>query len=70
MCGCSKFLHPMSLESARDKLINHNFDLGALPNDRYDNVWSLFLNPPYNLNVQELSLLKNDKLPPTAGKSH
>ena len=45
------------LEVARRKLRPFSFD--NLPLDRNDGIWTEFRNPPYSLDLEELSALKN-----------
>jgi hypothetical protein len=45
------------LEEARRKLRPFSFD--NLPLDRNGGIWTEFRNPPYSLDLEELSALKN-----------
>ena len=50
------------LEEARRKLRPFSFD--NLPLDRNDGIWTEFRNPPYSLDLEELSALKNARCTP------
>ena len=45
------------LEEARRKLGPFNFEY--LPLDRNDNIWAELRSPPYSLDLEELSALRN-----------
>ena len=49
------------LEEARRKLGSFNFE--NLPLDRNDGIWVELRSPPYSLDLEELSALKNARCP-------
>jgi len=53
-----------ALNEAKRKITKHNFAFNDLPLDRIDPIWSLLLNEPFYFSIQELSALKNARIPP------
>ena len=48
-----------ALEEAKRKIQENQFSFTDLPAERTDSIWNLLLSEPYNLNLPELSALKN-----------
>ena len=53
------------LGEARRKLGSFSFE--NLPLDRNDDIWAELRKPPYNLDLEELSALKNARCTPAQG---
>jgi len=53
------------LEEARRQLGPFNFE--NLPLDRNDGIWAELRSPPYSLDLEELSALKNARCTPAPG---
>jgi hypothetical protein len=55
----------MSMNPALDKALQilnaKNFEFDNLPNERNDPIWDKLRKPPYNLSLQQISALKNEK---------
>jgi len=54
----------MALEEALRKLRPFNFE--NLPLDRNDGIWAELRSPPYSLDLEQLSALKNARCTPPA----